>query len=141
MLRKAELAKELSVIVSNEIGLLDRMSKHLAERGINIEAIAGYEMEESGEAQIMMVVDNARRAGDALEQQGFGSVTEHDIIIVELDNRPGALNTITSLLAHRGINVRYIYATVSSEGSSVRVVLSTSDNERAFVTLKKSAVP
>ncbi|MBT8490212.1 MAG: ACT domain-containing protein [Deltaproteobacteria bacterium] len=138
MLKKAVLTKQISITLDNKIGVLNIMSGYLADRGINIEAVAGYEMEESKQAKIMLVVDDTRRAIDALNERGFGSVEEKDVVMVELDNKPGALKNVTSLLANQGINIRYIYATTSPDESPVRVVISTSDNEKSFVTLKKS---
>jgi len=137
MLQKAVLTKQISITLDNKIGVLNIMSGYLSDRGINIEAVAGYEMEESKQAKIMLVVDDTRKAIDALHERGFGSVEEKDVVMVELDNKPGALKNVTSLLAHKEINIRYIYATTSPNECPVRVVMSTSDNEKAFVTLKK----
>ena len=139
MLKKALLTKEISVTVVNKIGVLDIMAGYLADRGINIEAIAGYEMPGSNQATIMLVVDNTLRATEAIKERGFGSIEEHDVILVELDNKPGALKTVTGLLALKGINIRHIYATTSLDKCPVRVILSTSDNQAALITLKKSA--
>jgi len=139
MLKKALLTKEISVTVVNKIGVLDIMAGYLADRGINIEAIAGYEMPGSNQATIMLVVDNTLRATEAIKERDFGSIEEHDVILVELDNKPGALKTVTGLLALKGINIRYIYATTSLDKCPVRVILSTSDNQAALITLKKSS--
>ena len=139
MLKKAMMTKQISITVVNKIGVLDIMAGYLADRGINIEAVAGYEIPGSDQAVISLVVDNTLRAIEAINKRGFGAIEEDDVILVELDNKPGALKTVTSLLAHKDINISYIYATVSPEASPVRVILSTSDNKTAFVTLKKSA--
>ena len=139
MLKKAMMTKQLSITVVNKIGVLDIMAGYLADRGINIEAVAGYEIPGSDQAVISLVVDNTLRAIEAINKRGFGAIEEDDVILVELDNKPGALKTVTSLLAHKDISISYIYATASPEASPVRVILSTSDNKTAFVTLKKSA--
>jgi hypothetical protein len=47
---------------------------------------------------------------------------------------------VTSILAAKGINIKQIYGTMSAEKSPVRVVMATSDNQTAIVTLKKAAV-
>ncbi len=139
MLKKAMMTKQISVTVINKIGVLDIMAGYLADRGINIEAVAGYEIPGSDQAVISLVVDNTLKAIEAINKRGFGAIEEDDVILVELDNKPGALKTVTSLLAHKDINISYLYATASLEPSPVRVILSTSDNKAAFVTLKKSA--
>jgi len=139
MLKKATMTKQISVTVVNKIGVLDIMAGYLADRGINIEAVAGYEIPGSDQAVISLVVDNTVRAIEAINKRGFGAIEEDEVILVELDNKPGALKTVTSVLAHKEINIQYIYATTSLDASPVRVILSTNDNKAAFAALKKSA--
>jgi len=57
-----------------------------------------------------------------------------------LENKPGALKSVTSLLAAKEINIKQIYGTMSTEKSPVRVVMATSDNQAAIVTLKKAVM-
>jgi len=140
MLKKAMLTKQISVTVVNKIGVLDVMAGYLADRGINIEAISGYEVQGSDKSTVMLVVDNTRRASEAIKERGFGSIEENDVILVELDNKPGALKTVTNILALKGINIKFIYATTSLEACPVKLIISTSDNEAAFISLKKSVV-
>jgi hypothetical protein len=116
------------------------MADYLADRGINIEAVAGYEMTGTDKARVMLVVDDTRRATDLLKQKGFTTLEEREEILVELENKPGSLKSVTSILAAKGINIRQIYGTMSAERSPVRVVMATSDNQTAIVTLKKAAV-
>ena len=138
MLKKAAMAKQISVTVINKIGVLDIMARYLADRGIDIEAIAGFEIPGSDNAMIMLIVDDTRRAIEAIKERDFGSIEENDVIMLELDNKPGALKTITGLLAYKGVNIRYIYATTSRDTWYVKVILSTSDNGKAFITLRES---
>lgn len=140
MLRKATMAKQISATVINKIGVLNIMARYLADRGINIEAIAGYEIPESGNARIMLVVDDTRRAIEAIKERDFGSIEEDDVVVLELDNKPGALKTITDLLTHKAINIKHIYATTSHDTWYVKVILSTSDNTKALVALKECTV-
>jgi hypothetical protein len=138
MLRKAVLTKQIYVTVDNEIGVLNKLADYLADRGINIEAVAGYEVQGTDKARVMMVVEDVRRASDALKEKGFTSVEVREELLVELDNRPGALKVVTGLLASKEINIRQIYGTASPGDSPVRVILATSDNQKALVALKKS---
>ncbi len=140
MLKKAALVKQIYVTVTNEVGVLNRMADYLADRGINIEAVAGYEMTGTDKARVMLVVDDTRRATDLLKQKGFTTLEEREEILVELENKPGSLKSVTSILAAKGINIKQIYGSMSSEKSPVRVVMATSDNQTAIVTLKKAAV-
>ena len=140
MLRKASLAKQIYLTVDDEVGVLNRIADYLSDRGLNIEAVAGYEMTGTGKARVMLVVEDTRRATDLLKQKGFTALEEREEILVELENKPGALKSVTSILAAKGINIRQIYGTMSSEKAPVRVVMATSDNQSALVTLKKAVV-
>jgi hypothetical protein len=75
-----------------------------------------------------------------LKQKGFSDLEEREEILVVLENKPGALKSVTSLLAGKGINIKQIYGTMSTEKSPVRVVMATSDNQAALVTLKKAVM-
>ena len=90
MLKKAMLTKQISVTVVNKIGVLDIMAGYLADRGINIEAISGYEVQGSDKSTVMLVVDNTRRASEAIKERGFGSIEENDVILFTRIPEPDA---------------------------------------------------
>lgn len=135
MLKQAQLGKEIVVTVVNKSGVLADMSKLLAEHGINIEAVAGYAIDK--EARIMLVTDDNLRTGDALKKAGYNSLKENEVVIVELENKPGALKYVTAKLASQGIDIKQIYGTTCSAGCPAKIILSTSDNEKALVAFKK----
>ena len=135
MIKNARLAKEIVVTVVNKIGVLADMSKLVAEHGVNIESVAGYAA--NNEAKIMLVTDDNLRASDALKKAGYKSLKEEEVVIVELDNKAGALKQITSCLAAEGIDIKHVYGTTCPGGCPARIVLSTSDNEKALVAFKK----
>jgi hypothetical protein len=136
MIQNAQLGKEIVVTVTNKIGVLAEMSKLVAEHGINIEAVAGY-VEKDNTAKIILVTNDNLRAIDALKKSGYRSATERETIIIELENKPGALRHITTKLASEGIDITAIYGTTCTGGCAARIVFSTSNNEKALVAFKK----
>jgi hypothetical protein len=134
MLRGVNLAKVIVVSVMNKIGVLADMSKILADHGINIEAVEGYA--DNGKANILLVTDDNLRAADALKKQGYKSAAENEIIMLDLENKPGALKNITARLASEGIDIKFIFGTTCPTGCPAKIVLSTSDNEKALVAFK-----
>ncbi len=134
MLKDVNLAKEIVVTVGNKIGVLADISKILADHGINIEAVAGYA--DNAEAKIMLVTDDNLRSVDALKKKNYKSIVEKEIIVIELENKAGALKNIISKLASEGIDIKYIYGTACSAGCPAKIILSTSDNEKALVAFK-----
>ena len=135
MIKRAELAKEIVVTMVNKIGVLADMSKLLSEHGINIQAVAGYAL--NNEAKIMVVTDDNLRASEAFKKAGYKSLKESEVVLVALENKPGALQLITGKLAEQGIDIKSVYGTACSEGCPATIVLTTSDNEKALVAFKK----
>lgn len=136
MLKNVQLVKEIAVTVVNKIGVLTDISKLIAEHGINIEAVAGY-ADKDNNAKIMLVTEDNLRVTDALQKSGYKSLKESEVIVVELENKTGALKYLTAKLAAEGIDIKSIYGTTCTGACPARMVLSTSDNEKAIVALKK----
>ena len=137
MLKKAYLKKEIVLDVVNKVGVLADMSKLLAVHGINLEAVAGYAKDDN-KARIMLVVEDTLRAMDALKKANYTGARENEVVVVELENKPGALKVITEKLASEGIDIKQVYGTTCPAGTCpARIVLTTSDNEKALVAFKK----
>ncbi len=136
MLKNVQLAKEIVVTVVNKIGVLADISKLIAEHGINIEAVAGY-ADKDNNAKIMLVTEDNLRVTDGLQKSGYKSLKESEVIVVELENKTGALKYLTAKLAAEGIDIKSIYGATCVGTCPARMVLSTSDNEKAIVALKK----
>ena len=134
MVRDAKLGKELVVTVPNKIGILANISKILADHGINIEGVAGYAA--NNEAKIMLVASDTLRAKEALVKAGYKMTKENEIVIVDLENKPGALKGISAKLADAKIDIKYTYGTACPTGCPARIILSTSENEKALLSLK-----
>jgi hypothetical protein len=135
MIKCAKLKKEIRVTVVNKIGVLADISETLADHGINIEATAGYAV--GNNATIMLVADDNLRALDALKKEGYKSAKEAEVVVVTLENKPGALKAITTKLAENDIDIKQLYGTTCSEGCPATIVLSTSNNDKAVVAFKK----
>ena len=136
MIKDARLGKEIMVTVTNKIGILADMSKILAQHGVNIVAVAGYAAENQT-AKIILVAEDNLRAVDALKKAGYKSVSEREALIIELENKTGALECLTAKLASENIDIKQLYGTVCSAGCPAKIVISTSDNAKALVAFKK----
>ena len=136
MIKSLALGKEISVVVVNEIGALSKMTSFLVNHGINVEAIAGYSNNIGDQAGLMFVTNNNVEAVETLISNGYVDTKENEVIIVELENTPGALKNISERLAQNNVNITYIYCTTCMGGCPAKIILSTTDNMRAFSILK-----
>lgn len=134
MIRSVNLAKEIVVTAENKVGLMAGMSRILADHGINIEGVAGYEI--GNEAKLMFVVSDALRAKEAIEKAGYKKTKENEVIEIELENKPGALKGVTAKLAAEKIDIKYMYGTTCTGGCPSKIILVTGSNEKALVALK-----
>ena len=134
MLKDVNLGKELVVSLPNKVGILADISKILADHGINIEGVAGYA--QGTDAKIMIVAEDTLRAKEALLKGGYKAVKESEVLVLDLENKPGALKVITAKLAKDGIDIRYAYGTACPSGCPARLIIATSANEKALVSLK-----
>ena len=134
MIKSAEMGKELVLTVPNKMGTMTNVSKIMADHGINIEGAAGYAM--GNEAKIMIVADDVLRAGDALKKAGFKAVEAKEVVVVELENKPGALKSLCARISDAKIDIKYIYGSTCVGGCAARIIISTSDNEKALVVFK-----
>lgn len=119
---------QFSVFIANKPGELARVTSHLARFNINIKAISVSDAMDYG--VIRMVVHDVDRAGAALAELGTGFI-KTEVVTAEIPDRPGALSELCGKLADVGINIRYIYATVTPGGGVAQAVLNTDDNDRA----------
>ena len=120
--------RQISVFITNRAGELARMTSHLARFNVNIKAISASEAMDYG--IVRMITNDADKAGAALAEGGYGFVMT-DVVAAEIPDRPGALSDVCGKLADAGINIRYVYATVTPGGGVAMAVFSTDDNDRA----------
>ncbi len=125
-----ERINEIFVILENRPSTLGELCSHLAEEGINIEAIGVFQ------DTAKLHVNNISKAQKILNKLNY--TTElREVIRVDLENRPGALAELATKLGNKGINIEYCYGTLSKKGERVSVVLDVSDIERATKILEE----
>jgi len=127
-----EKATQLSIAMKNVPGQLGRLCRVLAQAGVNIRGIS---ISDAADLSIdRLLVSDPAAAENALRGAGISYVTQ-DVLVVELDHRPGALEDVALRLGEVGINVHYVYgAAGGAEGKAV-LVLSVSDVDLARQTL------
>lgn len=132
---KARHCKEVSVRVFNDVGILAQITKLIAEKGVNIRAMAVW-VEEEHTGVIRLVTDDNLRAMDVLREHNYAP-EEVDSVEVPLHHSPGMLSSLYETMGHGGLNIKYLYASAPISTETCLTVLSTDDNERALVLLNE----
>jgi hypothetical protein len=137
MIKNITLGEEITITTKNKVGILADVSKMLANKGINIDAALGYEV---GPIAKLLVVTNANIViVNELKKMKYKSVKETEVLLVDIDNKPGALKVVSTEMKENRIDIKHMYltpCTCATSGSS-RMVLQTSDNEKAMAVLGK----
>jgi hypothetical protein len=129
----AKQCKEVSVRVLNDIGILAQLTKIVAEKGVNIRAVASW-VEDENKGVIHLVTDDNLRAIDALRAHNYAP-REVDSIEVLMHHSPGMISSICEKIGGGGLNMHYLYASAPVSEEACLAVLSTDDNERALLLL------
>ena len=120
------LKKQLSVFVENKVGSIYELCTDLSKASINILGVLVSDDLDWG--VIRLVVDDVEKAKQILKNSGF-MYGESDIVVVYLDNHPGALAGVAEKLSKANIAIEYMYA--SGEGEKALVILATTNNKKA----------
>ena len=129
--------KLVAVFVENKPGLLARLTKALSAESVNIRWVTIANMEKFG--VIKFIVDKPDAACQVLRAQGF-TVSQIEIVAVEVRDRPGELHTVADNLAQNGINVENASGFVTSTHRRAVVIIETQEVEKAKQVLKKQGL-
>jgi hypothetical protein len=127
---------QLSIALKNEVGGLCRLCGLLARAQVNI---LGLSIEDcTDEGFVRLIVDEPKKAAKTLDAAKIGHRSQ-EILLVELENEPGALQRLSARLADAGINIIYAYGTADLHGRGGALVLRVSDMDRAEAVLEVGA--
>jgi hypothetical protein len=115
-----ERITEIFVVLENRPSTLGDLCGCLSESGINIEAIGLFQ------DTAKLYVKNVNKAMKVLSKYNYEAELR-DVLRVDLENKPGALTEVATLLGN---------GTLSKKASSASVILDVSDIDRALKILK-----
>ncbi len=122
----AKKVKELQFSTPNKIGVLGKVTDALKKARVNI--LHMWACGAGSKGTFGIVTNNNARAKKALKSLGF-SAKENDILVINLQNRVGALAKAAGRLAKAKVNVTCVSAT--SAGNRVALILGTTNNKKA----------
>jgi len=123
---------QFSVFLANKPAVLAQICQRLAEDKINIVALSMMDATEHG--VLRLVVEDTERARKSLAAVNV-PMTETNVLMAALPNRPGALADIVERLASNHINVNYAYCTSGFTGGKAMGVFRVSDLHKAAQVL------
>ncbi len=120
------LATQFSIYLINKPGVLATVTDALAKAKVNVLALA---MMDSGEHGALRIICEDPANTRAALGQIHDHWTESEVLVVELDNRPGSFAAIARRLADEHINIVYAYASAGAPGGRTTGVFRVPDTD------------
>ncbi len=124
------MATDVTVYLDDHPGELARLGRVLGEAGINIEGFCAI-TSAGGQAEVHVLIEEAADAFDALAAAGIEVVSEEEVAIVPVADRPGELGQVSRKLGDAGVNITLAYL-----ATSTRLVFAADDFAKAKAALQ-----
>jgi hypothetical protein len=121
------MANQFVVQLPNVPGALADLAERLAAAGVDLRAIGGGGIGDSGHVIFKTADDDATRA---ILQRGTYEFIEGESLLVEVDDRPGGMARVARRLADAGVNI-YGHLFIGRWGDQAQFSFVVSDVEAA----------
>ncbi len=111
-----EKVSEVFVVLEDSPGSIGELCRVLKKKGINILAIGVFF------DTARLHVDNTAKAIQVLQEYDY-QTEEREALRVTMPNKPGMLSHLTEKLGKAGINIKYLYSTLTKEQTNGIVIL------------------
>ncbi len=105
-----EQTKEFSLTLDDRPGTLAKATDAIAKAGINIEGFCAVPSGKDGKGSFRVVTKDPATTRKALEAAGFKVQEEHDVALIDVEDRPGSLARILRRIAENELNVGPTYS-------------------------------
>jgi hypothetical protein len=126
------MARDLTVILADEPGELARLGEVTGTAGANIRGLAAFTGQSRGVIHLLFDDEAVERARTAIEGAGLGIADEREVLVIDVDDRPGSLGELARELAEANVNIELAYTTFGG----VKLVIATDDLEAARAALE-----
>ena len=129
------MAKQVSVFLPNEPGVLAKFTALLMKNEVNIRALTVAETADYGILRI--IVNNPDKCIDILRESNY-LVSETEVLAFEVEDKPGGLHRIATLMGDNDINIEYLYSTLTTE--TAIILMRVNNIDKASALLEKEGI-
>ncbi len=123
---------DLVIELENSPGALAHVAAAISDAGVNIAAATCIGSGERTELHIL--VPHAEAAKHSLAISHLGITREREVVVVDVEDRPGVLADLTRRIAKAGINIDLVYVATQN-----RVVFGATDLDALRAALATAA--
>ncbi len=133
----AETTKQVSVFLENKPGRLSHVCNALAREKINITAVTVSETKDR--SVLRLVADDLNKTRQILKEHSI-PFDEHEVVVVEMRNQPGALAQVCEQLAQQHINIDYAYCSAGGRNGKTLGIFKVSNTPKCLKVLAETPV-
>ena len=122
------MAMDLVIEVDNEPGALARVATAISDAGVNISAATC--IGDGEKAELHILVPHAAAAKHVLGISNLAVTREREVVVVDVEDRPGVLADLARQIADAGVDLDLLYIATRN-----RVVFGSVDLEGLKVAL------
>ena len=124
------MATDLTLYLDDQPGELANLGQALGRAGVNVEGFCATACG-GGQSEVHVLVEDAAAAFSALAAAGIDVVSEQEVAVVDVADRPGILGEVSRRLGDAGVNI-----TVAYLATSTRLVFGAEDLALAKAALE-----
>lgn len=128
------LVNQIAVFLENRFGRLHALAKTLSDACVDLVSLNIADTNDFG--IVRMITSDNKKATEALKAAGF-TVKSNDLIGMEVDDVPGGLTKILSVLSEGGIELEYLYSFARTNERKAVILFKSSDTQKALQILKQ----
>jgi hypothetical protein len=102
------MSTDLTLYLDDQPGELARIGDVLGNAGANIAGLCAL-ASGGGQAEVHILVHDATAAFEALQRAGIRIAAEQEVLVLEIEDRPGALGEIARKLGEARVNLTLVY--------------------------------
>jgi hypothetical protein len=125
------MAIDITLLLDDQPGALAQVGEVLGRAEVNIEGLCAV-TSGGGQAEVHVLVQDLEAALPALARSGLTVSSEQEVVVVALEDRPGALGAVSRRLGEAGVNITLTYL-----ATDTRLVLAADNLAAARAALGK----
>jgi hypothetical protein len=107
------MATDLTLYLDDHPGELARLGDVLGNAGVNIAGLCAL-TSGGGQAEVHILVDDPTPAFEALQGTAIKIASEQEVIVLDIEDRPGALGEVAHKLGSANVNLTTAYLATST---------------------------
>ena len=113
---------DLTVVLRDQPGELARLGEVTVSAGVNLRGIAAFTGDGRGFVHVLVDDDDVDAAKDALKRGRLKIADTREVLVADLDGRPGGMVDVMLALAEEDVNVDLAYTVCGT-----KLVIATED--------------